>query len=50
MVYRSTEKLDFDETLGLQNPKGETIGIYSNIVEQSLNQSFLKLKARKKEH
>ena len=48
--YFENEKLDFDETLGLQNPKGETIVIYSNIVEQSLNQSFLKLKARKKEH
>lgn len=47
--YFENEEIEFDETLGLQNPAGKAIGIFSSITERSLNQSYLKIKANKKE-
>ena len=46
--YFEDEEIEFDETLGLQNPVGKTIGIFSSITERSLNQSWLKIKGCKK--
>ena len=47
--YYEDEEMEFDETLGLQNPTDKSFSIFSSIVERSLNQSSLMLKARKKE-
>lgn len=46
--YYEDEKLDFDMCLGIQNPKGTRLGIFSEVVEKSLNAGYKNMKNRKK--
>ena len=46
--YYEDEKLDFDMCLGIQNPKGTRLGIFSEVMEKSLNAGYKNMKNRKK--
>ena len=46
--YMGEQKLEFDPVLGLQNPEGSIIGIYSEIIEKSLQISHIKIREEKK--
>ena len=45
--YLEDEKLEFDPILGLQNPKGKTIGIYQEIMDKCLKYSYERMKKEK---
>ena len=45
-VYKD-EKIEFDPILGLQSPKGKTIGIISDMMEKSLKLSIEKIRKEK---
>ena len=45
--YLEDEKIEFDPILGLQSPKGKTIGIISDMMEKSLKLSLEKIRKEK---